>query len=464
MQTNNRHPLLRQLPSVDSLLNSTESTWLQQEFGRTYTLEALRKVLADMRLDIQNGELDQIPTPAEFVTLATTWLEQFLAPTLFPLINATGVIIHTNLGRAPLSQSALTSIQDVSRGYSNLEYDIDSGKRGSRSVHAAELLQSITGTEDAMVVNNNAAGVLLMLSGLCQGRDVIISRGQLVEIGGGFRVPDVMAQSGAHLVEVGTTNRTHIFDYERAITPDTAAILVAHHSNYKIIGFTSEPSLGELAELAHQHDIPLLFDQGSGALIDVTSFGLDHEPTVHEGLQAGADIVTFSGDKLLGGPQAGILCGRKDLIAILKRHPLARAIRADKTCLAGLSATLMHYLRDEAIEEIPVWKMIARSLNDIEAEALLVVEQLREASVSAEVMDGRSRIGGGSLPGSSLPTKLVIIHSSNAENLASLLREAENPVIGRIQEDRLLLDPRTVIPQQMPALLETVIEQYAKIR
>ena len=464
MQTNNRQPLLRQLPSVDSLLNSPESTWLQKEFGRTLTLEALRKVLEDVRQEIQNGELDHAHQTTEIVALAKAWLEQFLAPTLFPVINATGVIVHTNLGRAPLSQAALSSIHDISKGYSNLEYDIDSGKRGSRSLHAAKLLKSITGTEDAMVVNNNAAAVLLMLSGLCREREVIISRGQLVEIGGGFRVPDVMVQSGARLVEVGTTNRTHLQDYEKAITPDTAAILVAHHSNYKIIGFTSEPSLDELAELAHQHGIPLLFDQGSGALFDVTSFGLEHEPTVLEGLQAGADIVTFSGDKLLGGPQAGILCGRKDLIRILMQHPLARAIRADKTCLAGLSATLLHYLRDEALEAIPVWFMITRDVENIEAEAELLVSQLQDSGISARVLDGQSRVGGGSLPGSSLPTKLVAIYSSNADNLAAQLREAEYPVIGRIQEDHVLLDPRTILPYQKQALLKILIEQFSKNR
>ena len=270
-----------------------------------------------------------------------------------------------------------------------------------------------------------------------------------------------MAQSGARLVEVGTTNRTHLHDYEQAISPETAAIMVAHHSNYKIIGFTSEPSLEELAQLAHRHDIPLLFDQGSGALFDVAPFGLEHETTVLEGLQAGADIVAFSGDKLLGGPQAGILCGQENLIGILKKHPLARAIRADKTCLAGLSATLMHYLRGEALQKVPVWKMIARELDDIEAEAESWVKQFQKAGISAQVLDGQSRIGGGSLPGSSLPTKLVAIKNDAAESLAADLRGANSPVIGRIQEDRFLLDPRTVLPHQVQALLKSVLEQFS---
>jgi L-seryl-tRNA(Ser) seleniumtransferase len=283
-----------------------------------------------------------------------------VAPSLAPLINATGVIVHTNLGRAPLSAQARAAVARVAAGYSALEYDLPAGERGSRSVHAASLLARLTGAEAAFVVNNNAAAVLLMLTALCQGREVIISRGQLVEIGGGFRVPDVMAQSGARLVEVGTTNRTHLYDYARAITPETGAILVAHHSNFKIVGFTSEPSLAELAALAREHELLLLYDQGSGALLDTAAYGLDPEPLVQDALAAGADLVTFSGDKLLGGPQAGILAGRRDLVAAVARHPLARAVRPDKLCLAALSATLVAYLTGRAPEQIPVWQMIAR--------------------------------------------------------------------------------------------------------
>ncbi len=460
MQNNNRQPLLRQLPSIDSLLTSAKSNSLQASYGRSLTLQALRAALADTRQVIQSGELDRAPDEAELIAMAAGWLDTFLAPTLYPVINATGVIVHTNLGRAPLCDTAISAINDVASGYSNLEYDIESGSRGSRSTHAAELLKNITGAEDAIVVNNNASAVLLMLSGLCQDREVIISRSQLVEIGGGFRVPDVMAQSGAHLVEVGTTNRTHLFDYERAITLETAALMVAHHSNYKIIGFTSEPTIEELAQVAHHNELPLLFDQGSGALLDVTPFGLDHEVTVMEGLQSGTDIVAFSGDKLLGGPQAGILCGRADLIDVLRRHPLARAMRPDKTCLAALSATLTHYLRGEAEQAIPVWRMIARTVDDIEAEADFWIGQLRQAGISAQIADGRSRVGGGSLPGSSLPTKLVAIESEDVEQLAARMRQAVNPVIGRIQDERLLLDPRTLLPGQAPGLIQTVVENY----
>jgi len=461
VQDNNRQPLLRQLPSIDTLLTSAKSNQLQVSYGRSLVLQALRAALKESRQAIQIGELDYTPDEGELIDMAAGWLDSYLAPTLYPVINATGVIVHTNLGRAPLSEAAAAAINDVSAGYSNLEYDVASGTRGSRSSHASELLKNITGAEDAMVVNNNASAVLLMLSGLCQGGEVIISRGQLVEIGGGFRVPDVMAQSGAHLVEVGTTNRTHLFDYENAITAETAALMVAHHSNYKIIGFTSEPTIEDLAQVAHLNELPLLFDQGSGALLDVAPFGLDHEVTVIEGLQSGADIVAFSGDKLLGGPQAGILCGRGDLIGTLKRHPLARAMRPDKTCLAALSATLNHYLRGEAVQEIPVWRMISRPEDDLNDEAASWVSRLEQAGIPAQIADGRSRVGGGSLPGSSLPTKLVAIESKDVEQLAARLRQAANPVVGRIQDERLLLDPRTLLSGQAPILLQTVIENYS---
>ncbi|MCA9918498.1 MAG: L-seryl-tRNA(Sec) selenium transferase, partial [Anaerolineales bacterium] len=357
----------------------------------------------------------------------------------------------------PLSAAARQAIEDAAKGYSTLEYDLPSGQRGSRTVHAEQLLTRLTEAEAALVVNNNAAAVLLMLTALCQGKEVIISRGQLVEIGGGFRIPDVMAQSGAKLVEVGTTNRTHLRDYQHAITENTAAILVAHHSNYKVIGFTSEPTLAELAELAHEHNLPLLYDQGSGALLDSSPFGLEPEPTVLDGLAAGADLVAFSGDKLLGGPQAGILVGRQALVARLKKHPLARAVRADKLCLAGLSATLTHYLTDKALEEIPVWRMIARPLSEIEPEADTWAARLQEQGIRAEVVDGRSTVGGGSLPGTSLPSRVVAIHPSDPDALAARLRQEKVPVIGRIQDGRFLIDPRTILPEQVEMLLQSLV-------
>ncbi len=401
--------------------------------------------------------------PAMLVQTAREWIEDLLVPSLKQVINATGIIVHTNLGRAPLSKSAQEAVRVVSSQYSTLEYDLTSGTRGSRTVHAEHLLTRLTESEAALVVNNNAAAVLLMLTALCQGKKVIISRSQLVEIGGGFRVPDIMAQSGAELVEVGTTNRTHLEDYDSAIDENTAAILVAHHSNFKIIGFTTEPTLAELAELAHEHHIPLLYDQGSGALLDVTKYGLEPEPTVIEGLKADCDVVTFSGDKLIGGPQAGIICGRSDLISRLKRHPLARAIRADKMCLAALSATLSHYLTGKEIKEIPVWFMIARPLAEIEADANAWSAKLKDKGVKVKVIDGRSAVGGGSLPGTSMPTKLVAIEHKNADQLASALREEEIPVIGRIQDNDYLIDPRTVLPDQVEYLIASLVNQCLKI-
>jgi L-seryl-tRNA(Ser) seleniumtransferase len=456
-----KQTLLRNLPSIDQLLNMAPTEKLLAVYGRSLTTEALRHSLDQTRQTILN-ENGNAAHNEDFTKSAQAWLETILAPTIQPVINATGVIVHTNLGRAPLSQKAMAAVQAASTGYATLEFNLDSGKRGSRSVHAENLITRITGAEAATAVNNNAAAVLLMLMALCQGQEVIISRGQLVEIGGGFRVPDVMAQSGAKLVEVGTTNRTHLRDYEAAINENTAAILVAHHSNYKIIGFTTEPSLSELAELAHQHNITLLYDQGSGSLLDTAPYGLEPEPTVLDGLNAGCDIVCFSGDKLLGGPQAGILCGRADLIGQIKRYPLARAVRADKMALAALSATLAHYITDQALTEIPIWHMIARPLAEIEEEAKRWVSHLQQAGIEVEMVDGRSTVGGGSLPGTSLPTWLVAIKQPNVEQLAADLRAHDLPVIGRIQDDLFLLDPRTVLPEQVQFLLKAVTKHYVK--
>jgi L-seryl-tRNA(Ser) seleniumtransferase len=460
---NEKQARFRQLPSVEALLQSAATSALQADFGRPLATEGVRAALADTRQAIQRGAAQDAVEIMDIVSAARSWLESLVGPTLFPVINATGVIVHTNLGRAPLSTAAITAMQEVSVGYSTLEYDIGLGTRGSRSTHVGALVSRISGAEAAMVVNNNAAAILLMLSALCDGREVIISRGQLVEIGGGFRIPEVLAQSGARLVEVGTTNRTHLHDYAQAITPATAAILVVHHSNYQIIGFTSEPAPAELAELAHAHNIALFFDQGSGALLDVTPFGLEAEMTVIDGLQAGADLVAFSGDKLLGGPQAGILAGKAWAIEAVQRHPLARAVRADKLALAALTATLTHYLREEALQEIPVWQMISRSVTDIEETARAWATDLREAGIAAEVVDGRSQIGGGSLPGTSLPTKLVALTYANADVLAAKLRHAEHPLIGRIQDGRVHLDPRTVLPAQADSLLRTIRDVWSDL-
>jgi len=450
---------LRQLPSVEKVLGSTVGQELIAVYGRSLVLEAVRQQLDQQREAILAGENGPV-SEAGLLAAAHEWLVETISPTLRPVINATGVIVHTNLGRAPLSAAARRALQEVA-DYSNLEYDLDAGGRGSRTVHAEQQLVQLTGAEAALVVNNNAAAVLLMLAALCPGRDVIISRGQLVEIGGGFRVPDVLAQSGAHLVEVGTTNRTHLHDFARVLTPFTGAIMVAHHSNFKMIGFTTEPTLAELAELGHQDGIPVLFDQGSGALLDTAVYGLDPEPLVTAAIDAGVDLVSFSGDKLLGGPQAGIICGRANLVQELKRHPLARALRADKLCLAALSATLHSYLTGRAVTEIPIWQMIARPLATLAEQAAGWAARLASAGLETAVVAGQSTVGGGSLPGTSLPTSLVAVSHRAPDELAAALRRQPVPVIARIQDGRLLLDPRTVLPDQEDTLLEMVLRAAA---
>ncbi len=454
--------LLRQLPSVDRLMLSPAAYDLVDVYSRDLVVEALRTRLDALREAIFVGHRD-VPMNATIVQEAREWLEELVAPTLRPVINATGVIVHTNLGRAPLSEAAKAAIEAVAGDYSTLEYDVDEGGRGSRFAHSAELLLRLTGADDALVVNNNAAAVLLMLAGLCAGREVVISRSQLVEIGGGFRVPDVMAQSGAKLVEVGTTNRTYLRDYAAAIGEQTAAILVAHHSNFKIVGFSSEPSLAELAAFARERELPLLYDQGSGALLNTARYGLDEEPTVQQALADGVDVVSFSGDKLLGGPQAGILCGRKDLIDRLRRHPLTRAVRPDKLCLAALSTTLHHFLVQEAEKEVPVWRMISRSLADLEKVAEEWARRLRDAGILVTVVDGFSTVGGGSLPGSTLPTKLLAIDHPEIVALAETLRRQKPAVIGRIQNNRFVVDPRTVGETQVDALLQ-LLARHARVQ
>lgn len=452
--------LLRQLPSVENLLQTVDATRLVAVYGRPATLEAIRGALAQAREAIGAGKQSGA-TIAELLAAAEAQLSAVTAPTLRPVINATGVIIHTNLGRSVLSAAAERAIAQAARSYDTLEYDLETGKRGSRSTHVQELLARVTGAEAATVVNNNAAAVLLTLTAMAHGREVIISRGQLVEIGGGFRIPAVMEQSGAELVEVGTTNRTHLRDYEAAITERTAAIMVAHHSNFRIIGFTTEPELVELSAMAHERGLLLLHDLGSGTLLETADYGLEHEPTVGESLAAGVDVTCFSGDKLLGGPQAGIIIGRKELVKRIQRHPLARAVRPDKLCLAGLSATLLHYLKDEAIHEIPTWRMIATSPDDLKRIARRWARRLTRSGIRARTMPSESTIGGGSLPGATLPTWLVVIPHASPNALAAQLRAAETPIIGRIENDQFLLDPRTVLPEQEQLLLQSVLQHAA---
>ena len=440
---------LRRLPSVDALLRTDRAVDLAKRYGRELTVEAIRKVLNDARQSSSRNSHNTLPTAQDLTDQAASLIEILLAPTLKPVINATGVILHTNLGRAPLSAAAREALLATASVYSSLEYDLASGSRSSRSIHTEELLCRLTGAGAAMVVNNNAAALLLVLSAFARRKGVIISRTQLVEIGGGFRIPEVMAQSGAKLIEVGATNRVALSDYESAINSKSAVLLHVHHSNYKIIGFTGEPSLRELVQLASEKNLLMIDDLGSGTLLDTGRFGLEHEPTVQESLAAGCDLVCFSGDKLLGGPQAGIIVGELDVINKLKKHPLTRALRADKLCLAALSATLNHYLMGEAESQIPVWQMISGTHQEMTVRATA----WKEALGQGKVIDGESTVGGGSLPEETLPTSLLSLEVRNPDDFLAKLRHMDPPLIARIENDRVVLDPRTVLPGQETILL-----------
>lgn len=440
---------LRNLPSVEGLLQTETTARLIAQFGRPLTLDALRNTLDDIRARFKSGTLTGLPSNESILAQAESTLTAWTAPTLIPVINATGVILHTNLGRAPMSEATIRAMDAVSRGYSNLEFDLETGKRGSRLIHAESLLQKLTGAESALVVNNCASAVLLTLSALANKKRVVIARSQLVEIGGGFRVPDVMKQSGAKLVEVGTTNKIRLSDYTSAFDEPTALVMRAHRSNFKIMGFTEEPDLKDIVEAAHEAGVPVIDDLGSGALYDTAKYGFSHEPTVQESMQAGADLILFSGDKLLGGPQAGIIFGKKALLDKIKKHPLARAVRADKSCLAGLSATLTHYLRDEAEREIPILKMMSLTLEQVKGRAEAWQHELGQGSVMA----GKSTVGGGSLPDESIPTWLLELKVKSAEKFLRALRKNNPPIVARTENDKVLLDPRTVLPEQEGALL-----------
>ena len=441
---------LRDIPSVDQILHNPRTEQLLGLYGHAWTVSAIRELQEDLRQKLPN--LAEMPSEKELIDSLESILEHQSQPSLRAVINATGVLLHTNLGRAPLSRAALEALESVASGYSTLEYDLAKGSRGKRDMHASTLLTCLTGCESALVVNNNAAAVLLALSALAKGKKVAISRSQLVEIGGGFRIPDVMKQSGAKLVEVGTTNRTRLSDFEQAIAEGASMLLVAHQSNFKIIGFTEEPTLEDLAKLAHQHNLPLMVDLGSGALLDTAKYGLAQESTVQETLSKGADLVCFSGDKLLGGPQAGILVGKNELLAKIRRHPLYRAIRADKLCLAALSATLLHYLKGEAEQEIPLYQMLSRSFEDLTAQVQRWIDRLQDGSA----LEGLSTVGGGSLPGETLPTCLFALKVKSPAKFTAKLREANPPIIARVQEDLLLLDPRTVLSWQEETLLTSL--------
>jgi L-seryl-tRNA(Ser) seleniumtransferase len=435
---------------------------LEHRCGHTVVVDACRAALDAARQAILAG--GESPMPAMLIDAIRERVERAVRPSLVPVINATGVIIHTNLGRAPLSEDTLAAMKIAAQGYSNLEYDLDAGERGSRHIHAEALITRLTGAEAALVVNNNAAAVMLVLAAFARGKQVILSRGQLVEIGGGFRIPEVMQQSSATLVEVGTTNRTYIADYARAINDQTTLLMRVHSSNFKMVGFTHQATLEELAVLAHEKKLLCVDDLGSGALLDTSAYGLVHEPMLQESLAAGADLVSFSGDKLLGGPQAGIIIGKKSAVDILKKHPLTRALRVDKVTLAGVQATLLHYLKNEAAGKIPIWMMIAAKVDDLDARARKWAERLRTVKLDASVIDAESTVGGGSLPGETLPTRAVAIAVTSPDDFAARLRHLSGtpPIIARIEEGRIVFDPRTVLPSEEDALL-VGIEQCASL-
>ncbi len=442
-----RQAQLRALPSVDSLLAHSASQKLEAIYSRAALVAAIRAQLAQARQAILNSAPVDISERALIQGLEAILSRRYRS-TLRPVINATGVIIHTNLGRSLLSTRAQAALQAAASAYNSLEFDLETGKRGHRLAQGGDILRELTGAEDALVVNNNASALILILGALAKGKEVIISRGQLVEIGGGFRIPAIMRESGAQLVEVGTTNRTRITDYEAALSQNSAMLLRVHTSNFKQLGFVEQPSLSELTALAAERGLLAIDDLGSGTLIDTAQFGLDHEPTIQESIAAGVDLVCFSGDKLLGGPQAGIIAGKSDVLARLKGHPLARALRVDKLTYAALIATLDHYRRQEALEAIPVWRMISRSLADIKRTAANWAGQIGGAVIS-----GESTVGGGSLPGTSLPSALLAIESESPNDTLETLRRADTPVIARIALGRVLLDPRTVLPEQEQDLL-----------
>ncbi len=446
-QPTDRAARLRALPSVDRVLAQPPLADALDRLPRADVTDAVRQAIEDARTALIADRDDPIDA-AELARLAADSLTALLRPSLRPVINATGVVIHTNLGRAPVSEAAELAMSRAASGYSNLEYELDAGSRGSRSDHLESLLRAVSGAEAGIAVNNNAAALYFVLNahGAAHApvNEVIVSRGQAVEIGGGFRIPDVLRQSGARLVEVGATNRTRARDYADAVGERTAAILRVHSSNFRMVGFTEEPSVAELRQVADEAGVLLIDDVGSGCLLDTRQFGLSYEPRPQDSVSAGADLVLFSGDKLLGGPQAGLIVGTRESIDPLRRHPLMRALRLDKAAIAGLAATLHHYVGGEAVEEVPIWRMIAAEVEDLHARA----GSWRDALGAGELEPAESPIGGGSLPGETRPTCVWSLANPHPSEAARQLRLNDPPIVARVERDRLVLDPRTVLPGQ----------------
>ena len=458
-----RQQVLRKIPSVDEILSNPQIADLLRTYPRTVVVDAVRNGLKRLRQQLlDKKELTDLEEEffsfEHLYSLFRKEIDLQVQPRLRHLINATGVVIHTNLGRSPLHPSALKHMIDIAKNYSNLEYDLDRGERGNRYTHVEGILCRLSGAESALVVNNNAGAVLLVLNTIAEGREVIVSRGELVEIGGAFRIPDVMRRSGASLREVGTTNRTYLSDYQKAIGSQTALLLKVHTSNFRVMGFTSDVSLQELVQLGRQHDLPVMNDLGSGCFVDLSQYGLEKEPTVQEAIKTGVDVVTFSGDKLLGGPQAGIILGRKNLLDLIKINPLTRALRIDKLTLAALESTLLLYLDEKrAMEEIPTLRMLSLDTGNLKRRGRRLLRRLSgrvDKGTQLTLREDVSQVGGGALPLQELPTMVLAVKplDLSVNELEENLRKGEPPIISRISKDELILDMRTVLDEDIPLL------------
>ena len=465
---------LRQIPSVDKLISAEGAEALIEDYGRNVVVEAARTVLKELRLKMKRTKGSQPPkrqfSQEAILRKITESLKDKMTSSLTKAVNATGVILHTGLGRAVLPREAQSGVKSVIEGYCTLATDIETGQRGHRDVHLNDLLCELTGAEAANVVNNNAAATMLILNTLAKGKEVIVSRGQLVEIGGSFRLPEVMEASGAVLREVGTTNKTHLRDYTAAISEETGAIMRVHHSNYRILGFTEEPAVEELAELARKHNIPFIDDLGSGALVDLKDFGIETEPLVQRSIKAGVDVACFSGDKLIGGPQAGIIIGKASIIQRIRKNQLSRALRVGKLTIAGMEATLRLFLSREKLHDShPVYKMFSLSLKEVGKRAQKIAKELQaqiSEKVEITIIDGGSQVGSGSVPVETIPTKLLRIKpaSGSAENLARKLRHCKPPVFTRIHKDSVLFDFRTIQKDEDSLVSEALLGLLKKGR
>ncbi|OGW57746.1 MAG: L-seryl-tRNA(Sec) selenium transferase [Nitrospirae bacterium RBG_16_43_8] len=457
---NEKQKLLKELPSVDEILKNNNGVKWCRTYPRKYVLQAIRDVIEMRRKEIMEASSTDVSVEGMSGEIEMK-IEKLSAFSLQPVINATGIVIHTNLGRSVLSEKILDNVRKIAESYSNLEYNLEEGRRGKRYAHITKILREITGAEDALIVNNNAAAVLLCLNTLAKGREVIVSRGELVEIGGSFRVPDIMSLSGAVLREVGTTNKTHLYDYRNAINENTALILKVHQSNYRISGFTEEVPISELKKLSEKYHIPVMYDLGSGCMIDLKPYGIHSEPAVQEIVGSGVDVVTFSGDKLLGGPQGGVIVGRKEYIEKLQKNPLTRAIRIDKLTLAAFEATLMEYLdEDKAVENIPMLKMLLQKPEKIKERAKKIALELKRKVKAAkiEITEDTSKAGGGSLPEIEFPTYAVLISPANisVNDLEERLRKGTPAIIARIKDNALLLDARTIRGDEIGSLVKGI--------